>query len=114
MSGTSTEVDGRRAEQPEIEETLRYRLLASDRRRIALRIIAERGEPVDLDDLATAVARRERPGDDVEDGTETRVRISMHHVHVPKLAAAGVCTYDRDGSRVVADKAAVDRLLDGQ
>lgn len=111
MGGRFTDSD-RGAETAGGTNRRRHRLLESERRHSVLGVLADRSEPMDLDALATAVAHRERPGSDVDDGFETRVRISLYHVHVPKLVDAGVCSYRGDGRRVAVDQTAVARLLE--
>lgn len=50
-------------------------------------------------DLADQIALRE--GEHTRDRYE-RIATSLVHVHLPKLAAAGVVRYDRDADAVVA------------
>ncbi|WP_135302749.1 DUF7344 domain-containing protein [Haloarcula amylovorans] len=75
-------------------------LLASRRRRtlLGLLIDAERTDH-SLESLATAIAQTER-----ESGLGAipshRVAVSLYHVHLPKLDAAGVLDYDRETNRV--------------
>lgn len=70
-------------------------LLASDRRRIVLRYLAEReGEVVFVGELAdhlVATGNAEKRHNCV---------ISLEHVHLPKLSKTGVITYDRDRRRL--------------
>lgn len=65
--------------------------------------------------LATAVARRELDDADVDyaDAIVERVRRSLHHRHVPKLADAGLVEYDRtfDAVGLATDDAALEPLL---
>ena len=71
-------------------------ILAADRRRIALEILAERDQPVVIDDLATAVRARELETDPTSiSKTERRaVRDEFFAKHLPKLTATTVVTYD--------------------
>ena len=84
-----------------------FTLLRDRRRRYALAALADREPPVSLSELAAAVATREasdadRPSDDTagaaRDATTTvaadDVAQALHHVHLPKLADAGVVDYD--------------------
>lgn len=79
-------------EQTSSEEL--HRLLASDRRRCLLSYLStEASDPVSRDELIDVIAERERP----DPGPAThrvRVTIDLHHVHLPKLADAGVIEYD--------------------
>lgn len=74
-------------------------VLGDARRRLVLDELFEATEPVAFDDLAAAVARREAADDAVAD--VDRVRLSLLHVHLPKLADAGVARFDAD-ARLVA------------
>ena len=69
-------------------------LLGNPRRRVVLAHLQRRAdETVDVDEVIDAVAARERP--DPGPGTHReRVAIDLHHVHLPKLADAGVIEYD--------------------
>lgn len=98
--------DETRTEQPEspelsggLSESARHWALSDERRRILLEELSARQEPVELDDLASAIARAETAR---EPGPEARRRlsISLHHVHLPKLAEFGVVTYDPHTRRV--------------
>lgn len=87
-------------------------LLASRRRRLALRELrAAGGEWVPATDLADRIV--ERSADD--DATRRSVRIDLHHVVLPKLDGADVVDYDRALGcaryRGGPDEEFVDRLL---
>jgi hypothetical protein len=71
----------------------RYKLLAAEHRRLTIDILAETTSPVGLEDLATEIAARKvdipTDGDAIE-----RVAISLHHIHLPKIAETGLLDYD--------------------
>lgn len=78
-----------------------FDLLADERRRAALSVLADRGEPVDLSELAREVV------DLTEDGLAgpspdavDRMRVALHHQHLPKIADAGLIAYDIDRKAV--------------
>ena len=84
------------------ETSATFDLLASCRRRIVLRCLAESDTPVSVDDLTDRVVLAE---DDSESGSvasvgdavvgrRRRVRLSLHHVHLPKLAEADAVDVD--------------------
>lgn len=80
------------AEDHRLDEVLQ--LLASERRRTALSALRDRrGEPVPVDLLVDLVAERERPPPGPASHREL-VEIDLHHVHLPRLADAGVIAYD--------------------
>jgi DNA-binding transcriptional ArsR family regulator len=66
--------------------------LADERRRILLTALYGTERPVDRTELATDVAGKVRDGDMAS--TVQAVLHQIHHVHLPKLEAAGLITYD--------------------
>lgn len=89
--------------------------LSNPARRHALSAIADREGLVPLLELAWAVASRlhdvDRAG--VSRDTLERIRLRLHHVHLPKLDAAGLVTYDpgRRVATLAAEPATVSHLL---
>lgn len=77
----------------------RHELLAAERRRVTLDILAGRVAPVDLVEVATEVVTREDGVDAGEEATK-RVTLSLHHIHLPKMADLGVLEYDPDSHRI--------------
>lgn len=71
-----------------------HRLLESPRKRRLLAHLVDRPDvPISVDELVDAVADGERsaPGPETH---RRRVAIALHHVHLPKVADAGVIEYD--------------------
>ncbi|WP_276301724.1 DUF7344 domain-containing protein [Halorussus lipolyticus] len=66
--------------------------LANRRCRVLLRHLAESDDALVVNDLAGRLA------DELDDeaATERRLRTSLHHTHLPKLADAGLVEYDLD------------------
>lgn len=85
-------------------------LCRAERRRIVLATLAGRAQQVSLADLAATVVEHERHARPTAAADEalTRVESSLHHVHLPKLAAAGVVDYDAD-RRLVEPTAQFER-----
>lgn len=78
-------------------------LLAEPRRVRVLSLLREAG-PLPLEDVARAVAEAEAADDEPTEGDVTSVAVSLHHSHLPKLAAVGVLEYDSEERRAaVAD-----------
>lgn len=67
--------------------------LGASRRRNALAVLSDRGR-MDVQALATAVARAEADGEGVGDDRVETVHVTLHHVHLPKLSDVGMVTYD--------------------
>lgn len=78
--------------------------LSDQRRRHVISCLLADGRAMALSDLARIVAEREADGADRQIDFETvrGIETSLYHVHVPKLAAAGVVEYDRDRDLVRA------------
>lgn len=83
----------------DLNEAERHALLASDRRRVLLGVLAETEAPVDLSDLATAVGRAEQGSADSAPGG---ISIALHHNHLPKLDEYALVDYVPETNRVEA------------
>lgn len=83
-----------------LTDTERHRLLASERRRTILDVLAGRATPVDLADLARTVAAREADTDEDDPKDVERVTVSLHHNHLPKMDDLDVLHYDVESNRV--------------
>lgn len=85
------------------EDELRA-LLANARRRFVIRSLFD--QPVlELDRLATRLARWENDTDDPDDAERRRAYTALASIHVPRLAEAGLVSFDRIAEQV--------RLTDG-
>lgn len=86
-----------------------FDLLADRRRRHVLACLLDGDRAIALSDLAEDVAVREhdRPRIEIPKERAQAIRTSLYHVHVPKLADAGVIEYDRDRNLVRASDTAV-------
>lgn len=79
-----------------------FDLLANQRCQIALSCLADHSQPIALADLAEDVAVRENEASITEISKEEiqRIRTSLYHNHVPRLADAGAVEYDPDRNSV--------------
>jgi hypothetical protein len=84
----------------ELTEDDRHRLFANGRRRLALDCLAGETPPTELADLAAEIATREDGIDPDDRETLHRVKIELHHVHLPKMDDFGVVDYDTDARRL--------------
>ena len=75
-----------------------HRLLAAERRRLAVEVLADRG-PMDLECLAEAIVDREA-GDVRDERTLQRAKIDLYHCHLPLMADLGAIEFDRRSKRV--------------
>ncbi|SDR02617.1 DUF7344 domain-containing protein [Natronobacterium texcoconense] len=94
--------------QNTLSEEEYHRLLASRRRRLTLDVLSGRLDPVDVEDLATAIAARENGRDGADDETVREVALSLHHVHLPAMASANTIEYDSEDGRVVSQTHRLD------
>lgn len=76
-----------------------HRLLAVERRRLALDVLAG-GGPRGLAALAEEVVERERDGDRTEHAVHLAM-VDLYHCHLPLMADLGVIEFDRREKRVV-------------
>ncbi|QSG01770.1 DUF7344 domain-containing protein [Natranaeroarchaeum sulfidigenes] len=77
-----------------------FEAVASEPRQVALHTIAATEErPIELDHLAGRVAGEVHVGGPTMTEAE-RVRIALHHNHLPKLEATGLIQYDADAKTV--------------
>ena len=77
-----------------------HSLLAVERRRLVLDILTGTTSTVELDNLATMIAKREDGSDAADKDTIERVTIELHHNHLPRLDDAGLVSYDPDSYTV--------------
>ncbi len=84
----------------QLADDQRHVLLAVERRRTTLEALEDVNGPVDLYDLAAAVAAGEADEPEVDDDTVQRVALSLHHAHLPKMAQLGVVEYDAESTRI--------------
>lgn len=83
-----------------------FECLASRRRRIVLDTVRADDDRMAREDLAHEVARRE------DGGSSEEVLTSLHHVHLPKLADAGLVEVGSDGGSVSYDGPSVLAVAD--
>lgn len=100
MSQTTPGVLSDHPSTADLEESERHRLLEVDRRRHALFVLADRADPIGLEALSTAVAEREADVDADDADAVASVATTLHHIHLPKMADAGVVKYDATDKRV--------------
>ena len=67
-------------------------MLADESRRLAVQALFERHGPIQVADLAAAVA--EQIPAESSDRSEREIATALHHVHLPKLADANLIDYD--------------------
>lgn len=93
-----------------------FEALSDLRRRYVVDRLHSAGDAVTRETLSEEIAALERDASvaDVPPEYVDRVRVSLHHVHLPKLASAGIVEYDRaDGAvRLARQASRVTSLLD--
>ncbi len=75
-----------------------FDVLSSSYRRYVLSYLADATAPTEIDDLAYHVAAWDADAsiDEVLDEDAEEAAILLYHVHLPKLAAVGLVTYEAD------------------
>lgn len=92
--GASRDESRDRPQREQITTDESHRLLTSPRRRLLLSYLSTRSDgSVSLDELIDIIAERECPDPGPATHRE-RILIDLHHVHLPRLADAGVLDYD--------------------
>lgn len=101
-------------ETPDLTDDRLYAALASTQRRRLLYYLLDR-EGGSVDEIATVLTGWEatETGGMGTPDDRTRVRIALEHCHLPRLAEAGLVTYDREAGAVEIEPLdpAVDDLL---
>jgi len=86
----------------QLTDSERHELLANERRRNVLAVLDRETTPVTLETVAGQVAGHETAPAMPDVDTVRSVRISLHHVHLPKMTSLGVVEYDRATRRIEA------------
>ena len=88
-----------------------FAAVASEHRQVAIRAIAATEDrPIELEHLAERVAGELHVGGPTMTEAE-RVRIALHHNHLPKLEATGLIQYDADAKTVDVAGNGLDRQI---
>lgn len=94
-----------------LSQDVAFDLLSNARRRFVLRQLQEGSDPIELGDLAGALAAKEN-GVSVEELTaqqRKRTYVSLYQTHIPKMVESGIIEYDSD-SGVISSTKHVDEL----
>lgn len=84
-------------ERPTLSLDVAFEILADGHRRAVLSYLIQDERRTDLDELATHISAVE-PTD-----TNGQAAATLHHLHLPKLADAGLVNYDGAQQTVVAN-----------
>ncbi|ELZ23671.1 hypothetical protein C475_15408 [Halosimplex carlsbadense 2-9-1] len=99
----------------EADVDLVYAALAVADRRFVLALLTDRERPVHLSSVADALAARKHDGPGSAPESLVRSTITaLYHVHVPKLADAGIVVYDPESETVslAADPEVVEKAVE--
>ncbi|WP_418286026.1 DUF7344 domain-containing protein [Halorubrum sp. DTA46] len=81
-----------------------FDLLTHPYRRYVLYYLRTHSEVVAIDTLTAMLANElEDPSATAANDTTERIEIALHHMHLPKLADAGLITFARGGQSVAFD-----------
>jgi hypothetical protein len=90
--------------------TLLYKLLADHRRRVLLQSLRNTEAPMPISTLVTELTQGDGREPSKRDG---ETEIAVHHIHLPKLADAGVIEYDQSAQQATYSASPqVDALLE--
>ncbi|ODR80228.1 hypothetical protein BG842_06110 [Haladaptatus sp. W1] len=90
--------------------TLLYKLLADHRRRVLLQCLRNTDASLSVSALVTELTQRD---EQVSPDESTNTEIAVHHIHLPKLADAGVVEYDQSAQQATySAPPQVDALLE--
>lgn len=106
----TTAGDRRQQTTAELSERERCRLLADERRRVLVGVLAEQSSPVTLSEVATTLGARLKRRHGETDAHRT-LEVRLHHVHLPLLADVGVVDYDPAENRVEPRQSRLGELL---
>jgi hypothetical protein len=102
-----SDADSSNVDSPGVADAV-FRVLSDEHRRCALYYLLER-ESTTVEELATVVTGWMQARDDeIEIATlddRDRVRIKLHHVHLPRIADERFVRYDYDSGAVALDDA---------
>jgi NCAIR mutase (PurE)-related protein len=87
-------------------------LCRNQRQRIVLAVLAEEQRSLTVNDLTKTILKynHQAPVTEVSEEVMTQIQRSLHHVHLPKLASAGVIEYDTERHLVEPADNFVDRV----
>lgn len=85
----------------DLTDAQRHRLLGNQRRQRLLAALAELSTPTDIDELATAIADRNPELEPSNADTVQRIKVSLHHQHLPMLDSFDILEYDVDDKQVL-------------
>ncbi|WP_226004055.1 DUF7344 domain-containing protein [Natrinema salinisoli] len=73
-------------------------LCGDEHRRIALATLANEQRSLTVNDLTKAIVKynHHEPVTEMSEGNLSEIRLSLHHVHLPKIDAAGLVDHDQE------------------
>ncbi|WP_435156477.1 DUF7344 domain-containing protein [Haladaptatus sp. DFWS20] len=100
-----------RDDHPSVDEI--FEVLTHPRRRLLLQYFKHNSNPIDLDDLATRVARWEQDPAAVPSEIEIdHVRTALHKTHLPQIDAVGLIDYDLDSHAIHYDQSRIRAAME--
>ncbi len=90
-------------ERTELPAEVLFDVLSSSYRRYVLSYLADATVPTEIDDLAYHVAAWDADTSitEISDDAAEEAEILLYHIHLPKLAAVSLVTYDADSGTVL-------------
>ncbi|WP_415383541.1 hypothetical protein [Halosimplex sp. TS25] len=100
MTDTTTDRSTEFTSSANLSDADRYLLFSSERRRLVLDVLSTESGVVALDELAEEVAAQESDLDAADEQAMERLKTTLHHNHLPKLADADALDYDPTSHRI--------------
>ena len=97
-SNSPTEHDNSDSRSDGLSQDVVLTLLSHRHRRVVLDLLRAQDRPLTLRDLRNEIIEREHGTEitELDDEQANQPMVALYHVHIPKLAEAGVVTYDHD------------------
>ncbi|WP_226479546.1 DUF7344 domain-containing protein [Natrinema amylolyticum] len=93
-----TEQDSSSSRSDGLSHDVIFTLLSQRHRRAVLDLLLAQDRTLTLRDLRNEIVEREHSTEitELDDEQAKQTMVSLHHVHIPKLAEADIVTYDQD------------------
>lgn len=93
-----TEQDGSNSRSIDLSHDTIFTLLSHRHRRVVLDLLLAQNRALTLRDLRNEIVEREHDTEitEVDDEQAKQTLVTLHHIHIPKLAEADVVTYDQE------------------
>lgn len=111
MTNDNPRVDDAQDRQDDVDIGRLLQLLSNARRRHMLAVLADADDTLTVGELTRRIRAREASAG--ESPPTDEIRVSLHHVHLPKAEVCEIIDWDRAGGRIrYRGSRRLDRLLE--